>query len=142
MMRGETTKNIKKDIVMAGNKMFEEVLRIHSPHTYNSLTKLIMAMASVAKNTGKKTLFGKDKGQESYSKFLTTLKVTLQSMVLDSVIKESTPDDQVLTELGKKMTKFSMAHPNWKDAYVYAHHFFVVNEEDAISVIGRLRTTP
>ncbi len=127
---------------MAGNKYFEEVLRLHSPHTYNSLTKLVMAMASVAKNTGKKTFFGKDKGQESYSKFLGILKTTLQSMVLDSVIKESTPNGQVLTELGEKMTKFSMAHPNWKDAYAYAHHFFVVNEEDALSVIGRLRTNP
>ena len=55
---------------MAGNQLFERQLRHFSPHTYNALTKLVMAMAAVTKNTGKKTLFGRDKGQESYSKFL------------------------------------------------------------------------
>ena len=54
---------------MADNKLFEEQLRIMTPHTYNALQKLVMAMADVSKNSGKKTFFGRDKGQEAYDKF-------------------------------------------------------------------------
>ena len=51
---------------MAGIRMFEEQLQIMSPHTLNALQKLVMAMADLAKNAGKKTFFGRDKGQEAY----------------------------------------------------------------------------
>ena len=87
---------------MAGNKFFEEQLRLMTPHTYNALQKLVMAMADVSKNTGKKTFFGRDKGQEAYDKFQKSLKVTLQCMVLDSVIKESTSTEEVIDELKNK----------------------------------------
>jgi hypothetical protein len=40
---------------MAGNKLFEEQLHLITPHTYNALTKLVMAMSGVVKNLGKKT---------------------------------------------------------------------------------------
>jgi len=39
---------------MAGIRMFEEQLQIMSPHTLNALQKLVMAMADLAKNSGKK----------------------------------------------------------------------------------------
>ncbi len=56
-------------------------------------------MADVTKNTGKKTLFDRDKGQESYSKFLSMLKITIQAMVLDGVVRENTPTDDVIVFL-------------------------------------------
>ncbi|ANG62808.1 hypothetical protein A8C75_10140 [Marinobacterium aestuarii] len=127
---------------MAGNQLFQEQLRLHSPHTYNALTKLVMAMAAVTKNSGKKTFFGRDKGQQSYSKFLGMLQVTLQSMVLDRVIQESTSSDQVINELLDKIRKFELAHPNWQDAYSFASYFFKENHSEAVAVVERLRGTP
>ncbi len=127
---------------MAGNQLFEQQLRHFSPHTYNALTKLVMAMASVSKNTGKKTLFGRDKGQESYSKFLESLKVTLQSMVLDKLIQESSPSDEALSVLSRKLREFQLAHPNWQDAYAFSGFFFSENQADAAAVIERLRSSP
>lgn len=124
---------------MAGNKLFEEQLHLITPHTYNALTKLVMAMSGVVKNSGKKTLFGRDKGQESYSKFLITLQKALQSMVLDGVISEATSNEETLEKLGKKLYEFSMAHPNWQDAYGFASMFFNDKKEDAIAAINRLR---
>jgi hypothetical protein len=113
-----------------------------TPHTYNALSKLVMTMADVRKNTGKKTLFGRDKGQESYSKFLSALKVTMQSMVLDGVIRESTPTEDVAAELENKLEKFAMAFPNWKDAYGFAGFFLYDQREDAIATMHRLRSMP
>ena len=45
---------------MAGIRMYEEQLRIITPHTFNALQKLVMAMTDTANNAGKKTFFGKD----------------------------------------------------------------------------------
>ncbi len=123
---------------MAGNKLFEEQLRIMSPHTYNALTKLVMAMAGISKNAGKKTFFGRDKGQEAYDKFLKSLKATLQSMILDELIKESSPNEEVFNELENKINKFKMAFPNWQDAYSVSDMFFE-KKDDALATIDRLR---
>jgi hypothetical protein len=127
---------------MAGIRLFEEQLRLRTPHTFNALTKLVMSMADVRKNAGKKTLFGRDKGQEAYSNFLRALKVTVQSMVLDSVIREATPTDQVAKELEDKLRQFQMAFPNWQDAYEFASLFFGEKRQEAIATIERLRSIP
>jgi len=124
--------------LMAGNKYYEQLLQLQFPHTYNALTKLVMAMADVAKNTGKKSFFGRDKGQEAYDKFQKSLRITIQCMVLDSVIRESTSTEEVIVELKNKIKHFQMAYPNWQDAYVFAEWFFE-SEEDAIATIERLR---
>lgn len=123
---------------MSGNKLFEEQLRIMTPHTYNALQKLVMAMAGISKNAGKKTIFGRDKGQEAYDKFLKSLKVTAQCLILDGVVKESSSNEELLNELEGKVSKFKMAFPNWQDAYAVSDMFFE-NKEDAIATISRLR---
>ena len=127
---------------MAGVRLFEEQLQLTAPHTLNALTKLVMAMANVTKNAGKRTLLGRDKGQESYSRFLEALEKTLQSMVLDGIIRESTSTEEVAIELEKKLEKFSMAFPNWQDAYAFAGMFFGEKRKDAIATIERLRAVP
>ncbi len=127
---------------MAGIRMYEDQLRIMTPHTFNALQKLVMAMADVAKNLGKTTFFGRDKGQESYSDFLRALKATVQSMVLDKVVNEATPTEDVLAALEDKLEKFSAAFPNWQDAYKFAGTFLYENRESAIATVERLRSMP
>lgn len=127
---------------MAGIRMYEDQMRIMTPHTFNALQKLVMSMADVVKNAGKTTFFGHDKGLKSYAQFLSKLKETLQSMVLDGVVRESTPTDQVLKELEAKLEKFSLAFPNWQDAYGFAAFFFHEKREDAVATIERLRAAP
>jgi hypothetical protein len=63
-------------------------------------------------------------------------------MVLDGVVQESTPADDVLTSLDAKMAKFAMAFPNWKDAYGFAAYFFEEQRVDALSIVERLRSAP
>lgn len=124
---------------MAGSKSVELLMSSMMPHTFNALQKLVMAMADVAKNAGKKTFFGRDKGQESYDRFLTVLKVTTQSMVLDRLTKESSSTEHVADILFSKIELFSEAYPNWQDAYGFAVYFFIKNRDDAIAVIDRMR---
>ena len=55
---------------MAGVRFSEEQLRLLGPHTFAALQKLVMSLADVTKNAGKTGLFGGNKGQEAYSRFL------------------------------------------------------------------------
>lgn len=127
---------------MAGLRTIEENMHVLTPHTLNTLQKLVMAMVGVNNSVGKKTLFGRDKGQEAYSKFLLALKVTAHAMILDGVIEESTSSADVVDKLVAKLESFSLAFPNWKDAYGLASHFFGSQQHNAIATIERLRSTP
>jgi hypothetical protein len=127
---------------MAGLRMIEENMRVLTPHTLNALQKLVMVMADIRKNAGKKTLFGRDKGQETYAKFLATLKITIHSMILDDVIQESTSSAEVASELLARLRKFSLAFPNWQDAYGFATYFLEEQRNNAVATIERLRSSP
>lgn len=127
---------------MAGMRLYQDQLQIMTPHTLNALQKLVMAMADVVKNADKKTFFGRDKGQKSYSLFLQALKITNHAMILDGVIRESTPSDEVAKELEGILEKFAMAYPNWPDAYGFAAIFFGEQRQDAIATLTRIRSMP
>ena len=124
---------------MAGSSYYQQILPIRYPHSYNAMTKLVPAMAKVAKNAGKKTFFGKDKGQESYQKFIEALRSTIQSMVLDDTIAESDDTESIYMRLGELLQMFDMAHPNWQDAFAYSKIFFVDDKPSALAVMERLR---
>jgi uncharacterized protein (DUF934 family) len=90
----------------------------------------------------KKTLFGRDKGQETYAKFLATLKITVHSMILDGVIQESTNSGDVADELLSRLKTFALAFPNWQDGYGFASYFLIDQRHNAVATIERLRSAP
>ncbi len=124
---------------MAGLKLVEETMQRRTPHTLNALQHLVMAMSDVRKNAGKRSLFGRDKGQESYAKFLGHLKATVHSLVLDGLIKESTSGSDVVDVLMDQLQTFALAFPNWQDAFGFASYFFIQERSSGIAAIERLR---
>lgn len=127
---------------MAGLRMFEEQLQIMTPHSYVALQRLVITMADYVNNVGKTTFFGRDKGQESYSKFLEALKKACQALVLDQVITESSTNDELLNALEELLRKFSLAFPNWQEAYRFAAEFLGPKRADALALVERLRSSP
>jgi hypothetical protein len=109
------------------------------PTAFAKLTKLIMAMTCVKRDSGKKTLFGKDKGAKAFSKFLALLKETLDAMVVDGVIKTSDSTEDVITTLEEKLAIFSTAYPDWADGYAFADNFFGEQRKAATVAIKRIR---
>ena len=124
---------------MAGIRLVEESMQRQTPHTLNALQKLVMAMAAVSKNAGKKTLFGRDKGQEAYSHFLQVLRATVHAMVLDGLVQEATPSTEVCDTMLTNIKTFALAFPNWQDAYGFAGYFFGEQRLNASAAIERLR---
>lgn len=102
-----------------------EAFQSNFPHTFNSLQHLVMAMAKVYKNQGKKSFFGKDKGLAAYKTFEEKLRDTILAMVLDNLIKRNSPPSEVLLEIIEAINVFSQVYPNWQDAYQYAAEYFI-----------------
>lgn len=126
---------------MAGMRIYQEQLPVLYPHTLAGLQKLVPAMADVSNDAGKKTWFGKDKGAIAYAKFLQSLRQTIIGLLLDGQVRESSSDEDVVAALETVLNKFSMAYPNWTEAYRFANYFFSAdNKADYIATITRLRS--
>ncbi|MFQ5775654.1 MAG: hypothetical protein ACE5GS_14125 [Kiloniellaceae bacterium] len=116
------------------------VLQDAIPHTFNSLQKLVMAMARFQKKIrGKRTLFGRDKAREAWEAFEQELKKTMTSMFMDGVVERSASPDDVRENLVGCIEAFAAVFPNWQDAYGFAEEFFVRNKKISNDVIKALR---
>lgn len=109
------------------------------PTAFAKLTKLIMAMTRVKQDSGKKTLFGKDKGAKAFSKFLAILKETLEAMLVDGLIKKSDSNEEVIIILEAKLELFSTKYPDWADGYAFAANFFGEQREAALVAVNKVR---
>lgn len=126
---------------MAGNRMFEDNLRIASPHTFSAMQKLVLSMANVSKNAGKTSLFGRDKGAQAYKEFVKCVRLTVLAMMMDRIVRESSTSREVAVAMVAKLELFAMAFPNWQDAYGFARIFFDDQGQDAIALIDRVRAS-
>lgn len=106
------------------------------PHTFNALQKLVMAMAAYQKDRGKKTIFGKDKGLDSYKKFESVLRDTLLAMVVDGAMERNVKAKECRETLTEMVTAFAEVFPNWQDAYSFADEYFIKN---AVTAEDRIR---
>ena len=120
------------------NKVLEDKLLNTHPHTFNSLTHLISAMADVYKNRGKKSLLGVDKGLKAYNKFESKLRDHLLAMTLDGLIQRNADCDRYRRAVIDTMGLAMDIWPNWQDSYEYASEFFLDNADQANDLISSL----
>lgn len=106
------------------------------PHTFNSLQKLVMAMANYEKSRGKKTLFGNDKGLKAYKKFEEVLRDTILAMVVDGVVPRNVGAKECRETLIEMIGAFAEVFPNWQDAYSFAENYFI---KDAATSEARIK---
>ncbi len=100
-------------------------LQAECPHTFNALQHLVMAMADLSKNRGKKSIFGKDKGLASLKKFESKLADTMLALVLDGAIDRDEDPTIARKTLLNAIGAFEQAFPNWQDAYSFAQEYFI-----------------
>lgn len=108
------------------------------PHSFNSLQKLVMAMADYEKNRGKKTIFGKDKGLNAYKKFEDVLRDTLLAMVVDGAVARDVGAKDCRETLTEMIGAFAEVFPNWPDAYSFAENYFIHNAKTAEARIQQM----
>jgi hypothetical protein len=129
---------------MAGLKLYQEQLPLLYPSTFAALQMLVMSMADCTNNAGKKTWFGRDKGTESLIKFHSNLKRTIFAMMSDGMVRDSDGSELFYEKLIKVLHEFSLAFPNWNDAYSFANIFFLEGNrrDESIKIIAQLRANP
>jgi hypothetical protein len=94
------------------------------PHTNGPFQKLVMSAESVAKNMGKSSIFGKDKGAVAMDKFIEVLFEVRNGLVMDGHLD---PNDKNIPEIMNAVmvakSLFSSAYPNWQIAYQFLDYF-------------------
>lgn len=81
-------------------------------------------MEAAAKNAGKKSFFGADKGAKTLEKFLDTFKKAVLALYADGLVTTADEPMEVFARLSTELEKFAQAYPNWPDAYQFAGFFF------------------
>lgn len=68
---------------MATNRSLEMIVGATYPNSMRHLQQLIMDAEACAKNYGKKSLFGKDKFEPSFYKFMATIGACVHALAAD-----------------------------------------------------------
>lgn len=104
---------------MAGSPEARAALDRFAPASHRALQNLVAAMTDVVKNTGKKSLFGKDKGLIAQEAFIKSLLQITHAMLIDGRVQKSFSGDQILDQLTSLMKVFVQGYPNWPEAELY-----------------------
>jgi len=124
---------------MFGSPSARLLFEHEAPKTYGAMQRLVMSMADAAKNTGKRSIFGKDKGAVAFEKYLTQLADTVRAMSDDRLFAPTDESKVVRERLFQKIELFAMGYPNWKDAYGFAIVVLVHHQVSAVQAIDRIR---
>lgn len=122
-----------------GNPVAQTALERCTPNTFGALQHFVMSMDDYVKNTGKKSIFGRDKGEDAYVNFLHRLKQTMFALHADNQINASNTNDEILEKIEAVMALFQESFPNWTDAYLYFAWISTENRQNTLSLIDRLR---
>ena len=113
------------------NAIYARTFAAFYPRTNEPFQRLIMAAADAGKNAGKKSWFGKDKGQESFAKFMNILtRDVALALVEDGQVSDPCNPKEVLLAVMKAKGTFQEAYPNWQDAYRFMDWFYTYSTGD------------
>lgn len=124
-----------------GDPVAQATLTRFTPNTFGALQHFVMSMEDYVKNSGKKSFFGRDKGEDAYINFLRQLRQTMLALYTDNQINASNTNDEILEKIEAVMMLFQKAFPNWPDAYLYFAWISTENRQNTLSLIDRLRNT-
>ena len=94
-----------------------------------------MALAKCAKNRGKVSITGKDKGQAAFVDLMASTDNPLVAMALDLVIDYDASADEIRDKVVDLVGEFSAIYPNWGDAYSTFSQIFVHEKDDCNEMV-------
>ena len=109
---------------MADITMLRREMQVSTPNTHGALTFMVPAMEGAAKNAGKKSFFGADKGAKALATFLDTFNRAVYPLYDDELVSVDDDLPTVFGALSSQLERFAKAYPNWPEAYQFAQFFF------------------
>lgn len=107
------------------NKAAELVLATVYGDATKQMLDLVMAAEKAFDDFGRKSLFGKDKGEQAEREFTAALVHAILALERVGNIRNSKDAEQSFTALQNAMTLVREAYPNWPRAYKYWDDFYV-----------------
>ena len=106
------------------NRSAELVLQAVYGESTKQLLDLVMAAEKAFNDYGKKSIFGKDKGEEAQQKFTAALIHAILALERIGKIRDARNAEESFTALQNAMTLIKDAYPNWPRAYRYWDNFY------------------
>ncbi len=106
------------------NKAAEVVLATVYGDATKQMLDLVMVAEKAFNDFGKKSLLGKDKGEEAERRFTAALIQAILALQRVGKIRDSKDAEQSFTALQNAMTLVREAYPNWPRTYRYWDDFY------------------
>lgn len=106
------------------NRSAELVFEASYSSATTQLLDLVMAAERAFDDYGKTTIFGRDKGKDSESKFTAALIQAILALERIGKIRNSKNAEESFVVLQSAMSLIRQAYPNWPRAYKYWDDFY------------------
>lgn len=110
---------------MATNYSLEMIIGETYPNTMKHLQQLIMDADACAKNYGKKTLFGKDKFEPCFDKFMSTIGSCVFALVEDAVLDDPKNVQVAMGALDLALSRCEETYSSWPLAFKFWQEWYL-----------------
>lgn len=108
-------------------------------NTLNAWTHVVPALAKYAKYEGKRSLFGRDKGESAYQELIEKLRLVPLGLYSDGRLPIGANGDDCVREMIFSLVLFKGAYPNWMEAYSTAHRLFIGRRQEMVPILESLQ---
>jgi hypothetical protein len=98
---------------MATDRKMEQLVGLTYPRSLQHLQQLIMDAETCSKNYGKKSLFGRDKFEPAFDKFMATIGICVHALVVDGHLENPNDPAAALAELNIAMGLCEAMYSSW-----------------------------
>ena len=120
------------------NYQSAKIFETNYPNTNKPLEKFIVALAKCAKNRGKVSITGKDKGQAAFVDLMASTDKLMVAMAQDYVIEFDASANEIREKIVALVEEFSAIYPNWQDAYSTCTQIFIHEKDDCNEMIEHM----
>ena len=114
-------------------------LEVTAPNILNAWTHVVPALAKYAKREGRRSILGRDKGEEAYRQLIKKLRLVILGLYGDGLVTRGADTDECLYALVSSLVAFKGVYPNWTDAYSAGYRVFVERSESMMPILGNLQ---
>jgi len=110
-----------------------------APNSYNAWTHVTPALARYAKQEGKRSFLGRDKGEKAYQDLTAKLRLVVLGLYADGLLSPGATPNSCLVATLQSLVDFKDVFPNWGDAYSAAYKTFVVRSDEMLPILRSLQ---
>lgn len=115
----------------------ESLLNATTPNILNAWTHVIPVLAKFAKHEGKRSLWGRDKGEIAYNELVEKLRLVVLGLYGDGLLSQGGSAEECLLELLNSLVDFKRVYPNWDDAYSAGYKVFIEQRDSLYPMLKK-----